>query len=142
MSDIDSTVTNAQSTNITERKRWLLFGLPFTFTTYTLQNKKLLLKEGFFNTVENEILLYRIVDITLKRSLLQRMFGLGNLTIEAQDKTHPTLLIKNIKRVRRFKDTMDQAIEDDKIRLRVRRGELIDSKNEEGEIDQNKDSKK
>lgn len=113
--------------NVSERKRWLLFGLPFTFTVYTLQNKKLTLKEGFLNTSENEILLYRIVDMTLNRSFMQRIFGLGDIVLEAQDKTHPTLTIKNIKHARNFKELLANAVEDDKLRLRMRQGELIDS---------------
>lgn len=113
--------------SVSERKRWLFLGVPFTFTVYTLENKKLILKEGFFNTKENEILLYRIVDMTLNRSLMQKIFGLGSLTIEAQDKTHPTLVIKNIKHVRNFKELLSNAVEEDKLRLRMRQGELIDS---------------
>lgn len=116
-----------ESFQVTERRRWLLFGLPFTFTTYTLTNKKLLLKEGFLNTRENEILLYRIVDMTLSRSLPQRLFGLGTLTVEAQDKSHPTLALRNIRHVREFKELLSNAVEEDKIRLRMRQGELIDS---------------
>lgn len=34
-----------------ERKRLLFFGLPLTFTTYTLSNKKLELKTGLLTTV-------------------------------------------------------------------------------------------
>ena len=116
-----------ESFQVTERRRWLLFGLPFTFTTYTLTNKKLLLKEGLLNTRENEILLYRVVDMTLSRSLAQRLFGLGTLTVEAQDKSHPRLAIRNIRHVTEFKDLLSNAVEEDRLRLRMRQGELIDS---------------
>lgn len=94
----------ADQFEVKERKRLLFFGLPWTFTTYTLNNKKLILKEGFLNTTENEILLYRVLDITLKRSLGQRIFGLGSVVVEAQDKTHPQLVIKNIKRSQEFRE--------------------------------------
>ena len=123
--------SSSSAFSVSERKRWLFLGLPFTFTVYTLKNKKLILKEGFFNTKENEILLYRIVDMTLNRSLMQKIFGLGSLTIEAQDKTHPTLVIKNIKHVRNFKELLSNAVEEDKLRLRMRQGELIDSQADE-----------
>lgn len=121
------TQSASQAFEVKERKRLLLFGLPLTFTTYTLQNKKLTLKEGFLNTRENETLLYRIVDMTLTRSLPQRVFGLGTLVIEAQDKTHPTLVIKNIRHAKEFKNLLSNAIEEDKLRLRMRQGELIHS---------------
>ena len=121
---------------VKERKRWLFFGLPFTFTTYTLAEKKLILRQGFFNINENETLLYRVVDMTLRRSLIQRIFGLGTLMVEAQDKTHPTLVIKNIRHSKQFRDLLSQAVENDKIRLRMRQGELIDPDMEADDLPQ------
>ena len=121
---------------VKERKRWLFFGLPFTFTTYTLAEKKLILRQGFFNINENETLLYRVVDMTLRRSLIQRIFGLGTLMVEAQDKTHPTLVIKNIRHSKQFRDLFSQAVENDKIRLRMRQGELIDPDMEADDLPQ------
>lgn len=80
---------------IVERRRWLFFGLPFTFTKYELTPKKLILHEGFFTSRENEILLYRVMDITLTRTLFQKLFGLGSLHVISSDKTSPDLLIRN-----------------------------------------------
>lgn len=37
---------------VRERKRWTFFGLPFTFTTYTLTPKKLTVQTGLFTTAE------------------------------------------------------------------------------------------
>ena len=88
-----------------ERKRWLFFGIPWTFTKYILTKKKLIIEMGLFNSTENEILLYRITDMTLKRSFWQKIFGLGTLIVYAHDKTTPTLEIKNIKHIREFKET-------------------------------------
>lgn len=75
-----------------ERKRWLLFGLPFTFTKYTLTNRKILINSGFFTSREDEILLYRVLDMTLSRTLIQKLFGLGTVVVEAQDKFQPRSL--------------------------------------------------
>lgn len=116
---------NGNKVLIKERKRWGFFGLPFTFTTYTITDKKLLINSGLLSSVEDEILLYRIIDLTLKKTLFQKMFGLGTIIINAQDKTTPVLEIKNIKRVRDFKETLSNQMESEKIRLRVRKGEII-----------------
>lgn len=108
-----------------ERKRWTFFGIPWTFTKYTLMNKKLILTQGLFKTVENEILLYRILDMTLSRTLIQKIFKLGTITVYAQDKTEPKLEIKNIKHAKEFRDALAQAVEKDRIRMKMHQSEYI-----------------
>lgn len=108
-----------------ERKRWLLFGLPFTFTKYTLTNRKILINSGFFTSREDEILLYRVLDMTLSRTLIQKLFGLGTVIVEAQDKFQSTLVVKNIRNSQQFKDNLSYLVEEEKLRLRMRRGEII-----------------
>lgn len=110
---------------VTERKRWIFFGLPFTFTTYTLTNKKLTINQGVFNTVEDDILLYRIADLRLKRSFLQRIFNLGSLSITSSDKSLPKLEIRNIRNYREFKDLLGDSIEHDRLRMRFRSAEVL-----------------
>ena len=87
-----------------ERKRWGFFGIPWTFTKYNLRKKKLVIETGLFKSIENEILLYRIVDITYSRALFQKIFKLGTIVVHARDKTTPVLVIKNIRHSREFKD--------------------------------------
>lgn len=121
--------TNEETQNkiiMHERKRWAFFGIPWTFTKYTLMSKKIVLTEGLFKTVENEILLYRVLDMSLSRNLIQKIFKLGTLTVYSQDKTNPTLVIKNIKHSREFRDALADAVEKDRIRMKMRQGEFID----------------
>ncbi len=109
-----------------ERKRWGFFGIPWTFTKYTLKPKKLLLSKGLLTSTEQEILLYRVVDISYSRTLTQKMFGLGTVTVYSHDKTTPTLEIKNIKHSREFREELSDAIERDRLRMKMRQSELID----------------
>ena len=75
--EMDGIQEQEEEFELRERKRWLFFGLPFTFTTYRLTNKKLTMVSGLLTTVEEDILLYRIMDTSLRRSLFQKLFGLG-----------------------------------------------------------------
>ena len=109
-----------------ERKRWGFFGIPWTFTKYILTEKKLIIQTGLFRSTENEILLYRVADMSMTRTLFQKMFNIGTLTVYSHDKTNPTLIIKNIKNVRLFKDALSDAVEKDKIRMRLRQREVMD----------------
>ena len=86
-----------------DRRRY--FGLPLSFTKYQVTKERLILQRGFFKTVTDEILIYRIMDIRLVRTLWQKIFGVGTVTLISTDKSSPTLDLKNIKNpddIRRF----------------------------------------
>lgn len=106
-----------------DRKRYL--GMPLSFTRYALSEDRLFLSVGFFSIKDDELLLYRVRDIASKRSLWQRIFGVGTITITSSDKTTPTLVLKNIKKPMEVKETIHAQVEEMKIRRRVRVGEIM-----------------
>ena len=108
-----------------DRKRWLFFGLPWTFTKYTLKNEKLLVESGFFSVREDEVRLYRIMDISIKRGLMQRIFGLGTINCITADKSLPTLILKNIKNSKDIKEKLSDMVEAERERKRVSSREFI-----------------
>ena len=61
----------------TDRKRVL--GLPLSFTRYSLTANKLVLNTGFMSLHEEEVRLYRVRDISLTRTLGERLFGVGTV---------------------------------------------------------------
>lgn len=101
-----------------DRKR-IIFGLPWTFTKYTLTKEKLLVETGILNKDEEEIRLYRIMDMTLKRSLWQRMFGLGTIHCCTADKSSPELDIKWIPDSARVKELLSDLVEQERMEKRV-----------------------
>ena len=88
-----------------ERKRWVFFGLPFTFTVYTVKEDNITINTGFLNKEENDCYMYKVQDVTLKTSLFERMFGLGTIVCYTGDTTNQQLIlehIKNSKQVKQF----------------------------------------
>ena len=108
-----------------DRKRY--FGLPLSFTRYALSEDRLFTSVGFLNIKDDEILLYRVRDIDTQRSLWQRLFGVGTVTVVSSDKTMPNLVLKNIKDPVMVKEMLHKQVEDMKIRRRVRFGEIMGS---------------
>lgn len=106
-----------------DRKR--ILGMPITFTRYFLSDDRLFLETGLLNTKCEEILLYRVRDISLSITLGQRLFGVGTITIQSSDKTRPTLEIRNVKAPRDTKETIHQAVEEMKLSRRMRVGEIL-----------------
>ena len=106
-----------------DRKRYL--GMPLSFTRYSLSEDRLFLSVGFLNIKDDEVLLYRIRDITTSRTLWQRLFGVGTVTVMSSDKTMPVLNLKNIKNPVAVKELLHRQVEEMKIRRRVRVGEIM-----------------
>lgn len=107
------------------RKRVLFFGLPWTFTKYTLLEDKFIVDSGFFNSTQDEIRLYRIMDMTLKRSFWQKIFGLGTIVCDTVDKSSPKLEIANIKNSLMVKEALSDAVEEERVKKRVSSREFM-----------------
>lgn len=105
-----------------DRKRFL--GLPLSFTRYALSEDRLFLSVGFLNIKDEELLLYRVRDISLHRSLGQRLFGVGTITVTSSDKSNPVLEIKNVKSPTNVKELIHDQVEEMKNRRRVRYSEI------------------
>lgn len=108
-----------------DRKRHLR--MPISFTRYALSEDRLFLDTGFLNRKEEEILLYRVRDITLTRSLGQRILGVGTVCVKSSDLSVPHLDLKNILNPREVKELISTKVEEAKDKRRMRPTEIMDS---------------
>lgn len=107
-----------------DRKR-PIFGLPISFTKYKLTEEKLLIDTGILSINEEEIQLYRIMDITLKCSIWQRIFNVGTIHCCSADKTTPEFDIKDIKNPSEVKELLSKNIEEQRDKKRVSGREFL-----------------
>ena len=110
-----------------DRKRY--FGLPLRFTRYSMSEHRLFTSVGFLNIKDDEVLLYRVRDIDTERTLWQRLFGVGTVTVMSSDKTMPNLVLKNVKDPVFVKELIHSQVEEMKIQRRVRLGEIMTDDN-------------
>ena len=106
-----------------DRKRFM--GMPLSFTRYALSEDRLFMSQGFLNLKDEEVLLYRVRDVTTSRSLWQRMFGVGTVTVLSSDKTQPTLVLKNVKDPMAFNELLHKQVELMKDKRRARLAGMI-----------------
>ena len=107
-----------------DRKR-IIFGLPWTFTVYKLTEDKLFIETGFFSKKEEEIRLYRVMDLTLKRPFGQRIWGLGTIHCCTADKSTPEFDILKVKKSKEVKDMISDMVEKQREEKRISAREFM-----------------
>lgn len=118
-----------------EKKRWVFFGLPFTFTTYTVNEQFVTVDSGFLNRKQNDCYMYKIVDTRLCVSLWERIFKLGTVECYCGDVTTPVLTLTHIRNAKAVKDFILEASEDQRIKRRT-----VNTQNLAGDFDNDLDA--
>jgi uncharacterized membrane protein YdbT with pleckstrin-like domain len=108
-----------------DRKR-TVFGLPLSFTKYSLSEERLFIETGFLNKNEDEVRLYRIMDVSLRRSLFQRIFGVGTIHCCSADKTMKDFDIVSVKKSKEVKELLSEQVEKERVEKRVTNREFLD----------------
>lgn len=117
-----------------ERKRNAL-GLPWTFTKYALTDDRLFITSGLLKTVEDEVRLYRIMDLSLSQTLSQKIFGIGTILVSSADKSMRDFEIKNIKKPRDVKEQLSKLVEENRDKKRVTNREFMGEEADLGDDD-------
>ena len=102
-----------------ERKRLLFFGLPWTFTKYTITPGLITVRQGLLNTTEDDCYMYKIQDVKLTTSFMERIFGLGTLVCYSGDVTNPELTLVHIKHAKEIKSYLLKTSEEARLKRRT-----------------------
>lgn len=82
-------------------------------------------KRGLISDSENEILLYRVTDITVAHSLWQKICGVGSVIVNSTDSSTPVLVIKNVKDADAVKEMIHDYVEKAKKAVGMHLGEIL-----------------
>lgn len=101
----------AEEVKYQERKRLLFFGLPWTFTKYTISQDMITVDEGLIKVEENDCYMYKVQDVKLTATLPERIFGLGTIICYTGDVTDKELRLSHIKHAKEIKNYLLKASE-------------------------------
>ena len=108
-----------------DKKRTMFFGLPISFTKYRLESEKLVVNSGLFCSVEKEVRLYRVVDLSMSQNLIQKCSHIGNIHLTASDSDMSSFTIKNIKEPSKIKEILSEKIENERDRKHITMREFV-----------------
>lgn len=106
-----------------DRRRYL--GMPLSFTKYSFSESRLFIEKGFFTTVHEELYLFRVRDIRVTRTLWDKIFGCGTVTLFSSDKSDPQLELRSIKDPMAVKEQLVQLVAEERKKHRIRNSELM-----------------
>lgn len=102
-----------------EKKRVLFLGLPWTFTKYTVKEDVITIQSGLLKTVEDDCYMYKVQDVKLEATLMERIFKLSTVVCYTGDTTHPKLVLTHIKNGRTIKDFIFEQSEEARLKRRT-----------------------
>lgn len=139
--DINININESENEKVNSNEIWkdrkrIWCGLPWTFTVYRLSTDRLFIKTGMLNIKEDEVRLYRIKDVSLSRSFIQRIFGLGTIHVSSSDSHLKDFDIINIKKSNDTKEKLSQLVEEERNRKRVTSREYMNMDSDD-DVDDN-----
>ncbi len=107
-----------------DRKRTFL-GLPLSFTKYMLTEDRLFVEKGVLTSTLDEENLYRVRDIRVTRTLGQRLFGLGTVTVYSSDASNGETVLESIKGPMEVKEEIVRLVEAARRKHGIRASEML-----------------
>ena len=84
------------------------------------------MNSGFLKRVENDCYMYKVVDVRLETSLLERIFGLGTVHCFSGDVTDPDLRLMHIKNAKEIKNYILKQSEEERLRRKTLNTQSLD----------------
>lgn len=110
-----------------DRKRWA--GMPLSFTRYFLIEKpnqwiKLFTSVGLLSTVDEEVYLFRVFDITVEQTFTNKLFNEGTIILHVNDESSEHIVLKRVLNPYKVKEKIADMVEFERTRRGFKLAEL------------------
>jgi hypothetical protein len=110
-----------------DRKRWA--GMPLSFTRYFLLEKpnqwiKLFTSVGFLSTIDEELYLFRVFDITIHQTFSNKFFNVGTIILHVNDESSEKIYLRRVLNPFRVKEIIADKVEFERRRRGMKLAEI------------------
>ncbi len=109
----ESAIATARETKRSYGPLWLalsvlMLGLPFLGRQrISVTNERIVIEQGFWTKVRDDIEVFRIRDVVVKQSLYHRMVGIGDIVIRSMEgRSEETHVLKGVANPIAFSETI------------------------------------
>lgn len=88
---------------------WFGAGIAWKSAAYKLTSQRLFVRRGLVSRTVQELELYRVTDVAFSQGLLARLFGIGTVSVVANDPTTPRLAMPGVASPESVKETIRTA---------------------------------
>lgn len=88
---------------------WLGVWIAWKSAAYKLTSQRLFVRRGFVSRKVQELELYRVTDVAFSQGIIERLFGIGTVSIVANDPTTPSIAMPGITGPETVKETIRTA---------------------------------
>jgi uncharacterized membrane protein YdbT with pleckstrin-like domain len=107
--------------------------MPISFTRYALSEDRLFTSIGLLNIKDEQLVLYRVRDINVSRTLWQRFFGVGSVTVLSTDTSTPQVTLESVRNPMDVKELLHRQVEESKKKNKGLVSELVGGPVPDGE---------
>ena len=93
--------------------------------TYRLTSERLFIQEGLIGRKQEEIELFRVTDISMEQTPMERILRIGTILVNSTDESMPLAKLENITTPAHYKDLMRKAYRLARTREGMKAGEFI-----------------
>ncbi len=103
---------------------WRVFFLTRSIS-YRLTSQRLFIRIGLIGRKQEEIELFRITDVAVEQTPMERILKIGSIIVNSTDESMPRAQLENVPEPEKYKDILRDAYRQARTREGMRAGEFI-----------------